>query len=139
MEGGLGLEPVEPACGAAVEAGQDKEGIVDRVEDGGLGVGEEGVPGEGVRIPQGQPQIENCGLLEEAEGQEVPGEVAVGECGEAQEMGREEEEDKGAVGQNDGKSRRLKRALHLFAAGRRRRMHAEPGFEARLIAERGGG
>ena len=130
VEGGLHLEPVEPSHGAAVEAGQEKEGVADGVEDGGLRVGEEGVAGEGVRVPQGQPQVEDGGLLKEAEGQEVAGEVAVGEGGQAEQVGREEEEDEGAVGEGDRKGRRLKRALHLAVAGRHRRVRVEAGSAA---------
>jgi len=139
MECGLGLEEVEPAGGAAVEAGEEEEGVADGVEHGGLGVGEEGVAGEGVRVPQGQPQLQERGLLKEAEGQEVAGEVAVWEGGEAQQVRRKEEEDKRGVGRCDRKGRRPERALRLSVAGGHRRVSVGTGSKAGAAALGRGG
>ena len=83
---GLDLEPVEPRRGIAPRQRQSQNQVAQRVEDGGLHVGQERMAGESVRIPERQPAGQQLGPLEQAERQEVIGEIAGREAAQAQEQ-----------------------------------------------------
>jgi hypothetical protein len=85
------LQEVEAGAGLRrPERGQQQQ-IAHGVENGGLHIGEEGVAGVGVRIPDRQAPGQHLPLEELAERQKVMGEVAVGK-GAQTEQDRQVEE-----------------------------------------------
>ena len=107
------LQPVESADGCRTEPCEEQENVADRIKQCRFSVGQEGMTGVYMGIPDRQLPSQQRFLLKEAVGQVMARKVAIGKCRQSEQVRREEQRGQCAECPNCREIRMTLRSFHL--------------------------